>query len=993
MSETWKRNGSLWTRDAATIEIIRYFDEPERRSQWDKLSRKENQVILGELEKCRKDFSYAARNYFWIVDKSGEDIAFKLWESQELILEKWYWMRRNFPTRAQKIMILKARQLGAIDPNSRVLRADLTWVPIGSLDVGDEVIAVDEYPAGGRGVGRLFRTAKILNKWIVKKEAYRLTMSDGRSIIATGDHPFLCKIRGSVSTQWRKVNDKEKGEKSSSPIRLGDQIRVVGSPWGFTPDFEDGWFAGLLDGEGSLRAKNNGGIELSVSQVDGYVLQRAIRYLKWRCVPYRMECDTRKSGESSKLGNQPVYKLVINSMPEVFRLLGICRPSRFQDMQVWDGKDLPSTGQSWVTVMEIEDLGEREMVDIETTTKTFIAEGMITHNCSTVIEGLIAWSTIFFSNRNALVVSHNDSHAAYLFSIMLHIYDHLPWWLQPMYASRKQDTGLFLANPDLEDRRERPGNNSLISVQSAAQISGVGQGMRLNSVHCSEYADWDQNRFKEIIDGDLIHAIADNINSFAFLESTGKGSGTPAEQMWVSQVELAERGEAEWLPLFIPAFFEKTRVMAPPQGWHPDQPEIDIQERVMRDWVRCSNGSCLEYYEAVFRQESRTGKRCPQCSAGMLDPVVLSNEQLRFMQLKRLNAEGKGLDAVKKLKEELAVTAEEAWQLSGIQVFPPNCQNFVNACVDHSPMIWGNIDDRGKLHYVKDYSTGKCALEGCLADHRWDTEHPLQIWELPDPNFKYSIGVDVAEGLGGKADFSVVFVNKWSPNGRAPDEQVALWRSNTVNPIAFASPINWLGRLYNEALVSIEVNKYDSCFNTVRMQYLYPNLFVWKHYDSKNPISNKMGWVTNLRSKPMLWQTAVRWIGARMWIVKSDYFLQEMKKFQKDDYDDVRASAETNFHDDVIMAGMIALFCAHDLDYSEDVEFISPQNKANMVSSGEWINLCTRCQGKFETENNPARSCKFCRSMMITSHRNVGTGQSILAEDWPTSLPEGEEAA
>jgi hypothetical protein len=275
-------------------------------------------------------------------------------------------------------------------------------------------------------------------------------------------------------------------------------------------------------------------------------------------------------------------------------------------------------------------------------------------------------------------------------------------------------------------------------------------------------------------------------------------------------------------------------------------------------------------------------------------------------------------------------------------------------------------------------------------------EHPLQIWELPDPSAEYSIGVDVAEGLSGKADYSVIFVTKVSPNGRNPDEQVAMWRSNTVDPIQLAGPINWLGRMYNEALVSIEVNKYDSCFNCVRMQYLYPNLFVWKHYDSKNPMSNKLGWVTNLRSKPMLWQTSVRWLRARKWIIRSDIFAHEMKRFQKDDYDDQRASAERNFHDDVLIAGMISLFCAHDLDYSEDTGFV-PVKSGNLSAVSAWDCLCQRCQNRWEVEEYPPKKCPKCRSMLIQSHRKTNEGNlggfdfSQLGKSRDEMVAEGED--
>lgn len=697
----WKRDktSGIWRRDVEVVELISHFDQPGKKDEWEKLSHKEVDAIQREVQRCREDFVYAARNYFILSTKAGEDIPFSLWEPQELILEKWMWARSKFPDKAQRLMILKARQLG----------------------------------------------------------------------------------------------------------------------------------------------------------------------------------------------------------------------------------------------------------------------------CSTLIEGLIAWSTIFFSNRNAMVVSNTDGHAAYLFEMMQNFYDRLPWWLQPMIASRRIEEGLFFANPDYTQRRDNPGNMSRVVVQSAKQTSGVGRGIRLNSVHLSEYTDWDWGKFKDIIAGDMIHALSDNINSFAFLESTGKGAGSPGEEMWNAQVHLGE--EAKWIPVFLPWFFERSRFLPPEHGWRTQQPESDMREKVAADWVKCDNEKCGSYSESNFRGESRALTTCTECRTGLMNPVILKDGQLRFMQRERVNAEEEGLDAVKKLKEELACTAEEAWQLSGVQVFPPECIDFVNKCVHDNPRIWGSIDEKGRIHYVKDFQTGQCGLEDCPINHRWDVEHPLRIWELPDQKARYCLGVDVAEGLAGKADYSVIWVNKYYQNGRGPDEQVAIWRSNTVDPIALAGVVNHMGRLYNDGLACIEVNKYDSCDMALRLHHMYPNSFVWKHYDSKNPISNKMGWVTNQRTKPMLWQQAVRSLKARMWIIRESIFAQEMKRFQKDDYDDTRASAEKNFHDDCLIAGMIAHFCAHDMDYGDGGEYIPPSAGTSVVSVAEWLNSCERCKKTWQTEA-PARKCQFCSAMAISCHRN-----------------------
>lgn len=226
-------------------------------------------------------------------------------------------------------------------------------------------------------------------------------------------------------------------------------------------------------------------------------------------------------------------------------------------------------------------------------------------------------------------------------------------------------------------------------------------------------------------------------------------------------------------------------------------------------------------------------------------------------------------------------------------------------------------------------------------------------------------------------------MNKYYENGRGPDEQVAMWRSNEVDPIAFAGVINAMGRFYNDALVSVEVNKYDACDMALRMHHMYPNPFVWKHYDSKNPISNKLGWVTNQRTKSMLWQTATRWLKARMWVVRSDVFANEMKRFQKDDYDDTSASAERNFHDDVIMAGMIALFTAHDMDHGDNMDYIPVEDTTGLVESAEWTNTCQRCKKTWQTQEYPSGrgKCPYCRCMLVSSHRNIIDGHPKTL-DW-----------
>lgn len=572
---------------------------------------------------------------------------------------------------------------------------------------------------------------------------------------------------------------------------------------------------------------------------------------------------------------------------------------------------------------------------------------------STLIEAKVAHAVMFNANVDALVVSAHAQHTEYLFGIMAHIYDHMPWWLRPMLDRRSYEDGIFFDNPNKNERRTNPGLNSKVMLQSATGQTGVGQGRTITAAHVSEYSEYQQKKAKEMIEGDLKDAIPENNpNAFAILESTARGAGTYAHKLWLKNVALGE--EAGWIPKFLPWFFEKTRFIAPEKGWRPDKPELDMREKVQSDWVRCSNiPACGMWYETFFLGESRVGIKCLTCDTGTLTPYALSDPQLRWMSKQRVNAE-KDSETVKILKQEMATTAVEAFQISGFCVFPQRAMDFADRCV-RNPIAIGHLDNHGRFHGVKrtekdDFGNivkSECFREDCALDHRFD-EAPLRIWEYPRENARYSIGVDVAEGIG--QDYSVAFINRIG-EGLNGDVHVGTYRSNTISPYEYATVVNFLGHWYNEALLSIEYNIYQTTADIVRINYNYPNLFRWKNLDSNNVNSHKWHWLTQVSSKSKLWQTAVRWLKAELWVVRSENFAEEMKTFQKDEYDDRGGGAESGFFDDELMAGMIALYTAHDLDWSEDQNYMPLKGTIGIQEAGDYEMKCVRCGFKWKTDN------------------------------------------
>ena len=565
--------------------------------------------------------------------------------------------------------------------------------------------------------------------------------------------------------------------------------------------------------------------------------------------------------------------------------------------------------------------------------------------CSTLIEALVAWRTMFFSNVNALVVSYDRSHTAdVLFPIMTFIYDRMPWWLKPMCAMRKSEEGLHFDNPKPDLRATEPGLNSRVYVKGANSTTAVGQGLRLSAVHVSEFSDFEERTARGIIDEDMVNALAEGPGTFAILESTAKGANTYSHRLWKRCVELAERDRAEWEPLFLPWFFDPTHVRPVRVDFRLDKRDHEIREKTMSDWVRCDNPECLQYHTRYKLKVDRDGSVCPTCEIGTLHFYTITDAQLAWMQDKRINY-SRDEESAKKLLQEQCGTAEESFQVNGYQMFGQKAQSFANAQV-REPLAQGDFDMAGRFHGCNTSKppTGPdeypCFQEDCHLNHRWD-DAPLKIWEWPKVGAEYCCGADVAEGLGGKCDYSVGVVTRISTTGGG-DFQVATWRSNTIDPIGFAYKLNHLGLYYNSALMSVECNRYDICLGTMRFQLGYPNCYRWKHLDSMNIMSQKLGWYTNLSSRPRLWQTFKRWLQQELYFVRSHNLAEEMKNFVKDDEDSYQAGADKDEHDDECIATMISLYCAHESDWNDALGMISVKQELSK-DTAQYHLRCTNC--------------------------------------------------
>lgn len=251
-----------------------------------------------------------------------------------------------------------AAPYGCLDPETPVLCADLTWRPIKSLREGAEVIGIDEEVVTGEK--RKLRRARVTGSWATRKQAVRIRFEDGRSVVCSTDHPWLTSSPSGQIRQWVRA----------SKLRTEDRVTWVTTRTWETGDTRDhGYISGLLDGEGHI-----GSHGVVLTQNPGAVLDEYLHILK--------ECDFDPQPRLKQTGRS-VMDVYLSGLSSRLRLLGEFRPVRLLEKAhaLWEGK-APNGGRS--RIVDIEELGEVDLWDIETTSHTYIANGFASHNSSKV---------------------------------------------------------------------------------------------------------------------------------------------------------------------------------------------------------------------------------------------------------------------------------------------------------------------------------------------------------------------------------------------------------------------------------------------------------------------------------------------------------------------------------------------------------------------------------------------------------------------------------
>lgn len=264
--------------------------------------------------------------------------------------------------------------------NTKILKNNLDWVEAKDLKVGDELVGFEENTTGTRKYKKSIVTGHEIQKAIT----YRVFFDDTSYVDVTEDHQWLGLAPKDNQYRWRKTNELSVGYRMPKPFNV----------WEEKQDYNSGYLAGIIEADGSVTKDNYYGISIYQSQTKNKdIFDKIIKILDEENINYNVDnIETSKIISTTYKGQEGIIQNEVNTNDNVIRILGSSnnKIEYIGKYNIQKGKrnfcadnmgylKIPANRLRVIT--NIVKLQEQDIVVMQTSEKTFIANGYLMHNC------------------------------------------------------------------------------------------------------------------------------------------------------------------------------------------------------------------------------------------------------------------------------------------------------------------------------------------------------------------------------------------------------------------------------------------------------------------------------------------------------------------------------------------------------------------------------------------------------------------------------------
>jgi len=263
-----------------------------------------------------------------------------------------------------------------VHPETLILTDDLRWVEAHTLKPTDRLLGFDEH-GSGRADPRRWRWSNVIEAKTRTMSRVRVIYGTGEEVICTPNHKWLTLGKSDRCIHWTATNR----------LKVGSMLFRLSKVWKSAQTYNEGWLGGFFDGEGCLclraSSRNPNVVTLVASQRIGPTLEYACRQIASCGFSYSIQKATSDGRNIMNYGGIPHQGRIIRiggGQPEIMRFLGQNRPIRLLDKFLKGERAERISAIDYPKVIHIERLAPGPITSLQTSTETFIANGLGAHN-------------------------------------------------------------------------------------------------------------------------------------------------------------------------------------------------------------------------------------------------------------------------------------------------------------------------------------------------------------------------------------------------------------------------------------------------------------------------------------------------------------------------------------------------------------------------------------------------------------------------------------